>query len=297
MGPKEASRSERAVAAAVAVAADNGLTVGTPAVLHDGSNVLVELRPAPVIARVATQTGEARPGTAWLRRELQIARHLAGAGAPAVRPSSVLPPGPYEHDGLALSFWEQIPEAQPVNDPAAAGAALRACHDALVGFPEPLPRLGALREARSLLDEHAASGLLAVSQHEQLEAIGERLTETLGAAKGSFRAVHGDAHLRNVLQSGDQPVWIDWEDCCGAPVEWDLACLVKTSRVMNGNTDPSPSEQALCAWGDDFDPELLDRCIEARTLQVIAWILQFRRRMDDPQLVGHLEWLLARDAG
>jgi Phosphotransferase enzyme family len=297
MGDPQTSRSERAVAAAVAVAAAHGLACDDPAVLHDGSNVLVELRPAPVIARVSTKTGEARPGTAWLRRELQIARHLAGAGAPAVRPSGLLAPGPHEHDGLALSFWETIPDAQPVGDPAAAGAALRACHDALRGFPEPLPRLGALAEARSLVAEHAKAGRLAISQFELLEPIGESLTETLGAASARFRPVHGDAHLRNVLQAGPDPVWIDWEDCCSAPVEWDLACLVKTARVQADTVDPGPAEAALEHWGSDFDPDLLDRCVEARAFQVVAWSLQFGRKADDPQVAAHLDWLLPGDGG
>lgn len=285
------------MAAALAVAAGHGLACDDPVVLHDGSNVLVELRPAPVIARVSTKTGEARPGTAWLRRELQIARHLAGAGAPSVRPSSLLPPGPHEHDGLALSFWESIPDAHPVADPEAAGAALRACHDALAGFPEPLPRLGALAEARSLLSEHAKAGRLPLAQFELLEPLGERLTEAVGAASGHFRAVHGDAHLNNVLQAGDAPIWIDWEDCCSAPVEWDLACLVKTARVMPDRADTCPAEAALGAWGGDFDHELLDRCVEARAFQVVAWSLQFGRRADDPRVAAHVEWLLARNGG
>jgi hypothetical protein len=297
MGAQTTSRTERAVAAALAVAADNGRVAIDPIVLHDGSNVLVELRPDPVIARVSTQTGEARPGTSWLRRELQIARHLAGAGAPAVRPSSLLPPGPHVHNGLSLSFWEAIADAQPVSDPEAAGASLRACHDALIGFPEALPRLGALQEARSLLEQHTHAGLLPISQFELLEPLGERLSDTLGAASGSFRAVHGDAHLRNVLQSGPQTVWIDWEDCCGAPVEWDLACLVKTARVLPESIDPEPAEAALRGWGDDYDAELLGHCIEARALQVVAWSLQFGRSPDEPHLAGHVQWLVDGNSG
>lgn len=297
MGEKPSSRTERAVAAALAVAADNGLVPDSPVVLHDGSNVLVELRPAPVVARVSTKTGEARPGTAWLRRELQMARHLAGAGAPAVRPAGLLPPGPHEHDGLALSFWEAIPDAQPVTDPQAAGAALRACHDALAGFPEALPRLGALQEARLLLEQHAGEGRLGAAQFELLEPIGQRLTETLEAASGSFRPVHGDAHLRNAMQTGPQPVWIDWEDCCSAPVEWDLACLVKTARVLDGSVDPAPGELALRGWGGEYDAELLEHCVEARALQVVAWSLEFGRTADEPTVAAHLEWLTSRNGG
>ncbi|MGH2584336.1 MAG: aminoglycoside phosphotransferase family protein, partial [Dehalococcoidia bacterium] len=47
-------RSQPAVAAAVAVARAHGLPVEEPAVLADLFSVMVHLRPAPVVARVAT---------------------------------------------------------------------------------------------------------------------------------------------------------------------------------------------------------------------------------------------------
>src|SRR3954451_18502571 len=74
---------ECAMRAALAVAEALGLRVGAPAVLHDGSNLLVHLRPAPVVARVPTVTGMVRPGAGWLQREVAVAGHpprCGGAG-------------------------------------------------------------------------------------------------------------------------------------------------------------------------------------------------------------------------
>ena len=74
-------RSERAVAAAVAVAARHGISAGQPRVLWDSNNTVVHLHPAQVVAKVAAN--ERRPeGAVALSRELAVAAHLAALGAP-----------------------------------------------------------------------------------------------------------------------------------------------------------------------------------------------------------------------
>ena len=41
--------------------------------------------------------------------------------------------------------------------------------------------------------------------------------------------LHGDAHKKNVLKTSTGLVWTDFEDACSGPIEWDLACFVRTS--------------------------------------------------------------------
>src|SRR5277367_3550945 len=95
--------SRRAIAAAVAVANSFGLRCDDPEILADGSNVLVHLKPAPVVARVATTTGLVRkPAQNWLALDLDLAGFLAAQSFPVVPPSAELPPGPHVQDGLAL---------------------------------------------------------------------------------------------------------------------------------------------------------------------------------------------------
>ena len=118
-----------APATAVAVARAHGLRVEAPVILRDQLNVLVHLRPAPVVARVAGTIAVVRPGTAWQARELSVTAHLARAGAPVVAPSDELPPGPHEHNGRVISFWRHAPAVEV--DAAAAGEALAHCHEAL----------------------------------------------------------------------------------------------------------------------------------------------------------------------
>ena len=48
------------IAAALALGRDHGIRIDEPRVLKDGSNLLVHLRPAPVVVRVATFTGQIR---------------------------------------------------------------------------------------------------------------------------------------------------------------------------------------------------------------------------------------------
>jgi hypothetical protein len=98
------------VATAVTVAAQLGLRSGEPVILHDANNTLVHLRPAPVVARVATMTGAVRQGPAWLKREVEVTAFLVAAGAPVIPPSQQIDPGPHEHDGLSLSFWQLVEE-------------------------------------------------------------------------------------------------------------------------------------------------------------------------------------------
>ena len=115
--------SSQAIVAAVAVAEAHGIRCDLPEVVADGSNVLVHLKPAPVVARVATTTGLVRkPVEWWLTLDLAMAGYLAAQNFPVVRPSVEVPPGPHLHDGLALSFWEFVEHDRNYVASAAEGA-------------------------------------------------------------------------------------------------------------------------------------------------------------------------------
>src|SRR5215208_4998029 len=94
---------QRALRAAALVAREPGVHFGDePRVMHEGSNLLLHLHPAPVVARVATTTAMVREGDAWLTREVAVAGHAAAAGAPVVSPTSEMPPGPHHFSGLTM---------------------------------------------------------------------------------------------------------------------------------------------------------------------------------------------------
>jgi hypothetical protein len=226
-------RIHRALSAAVAVAGAHGLAVADPVVLHDGVNVVVHLRPAPVVARVATLTPLLRPAIERpFGREVALATALAAAGAPVVPPADLLPPGPHEHDGLTLSFWQHVVVLPDPPTAAEAGRSLGEVHAVLAGLAPlwagsaldtPLTDLAVFAERGA---ELGADPALADRAGELAAALVPRL-----AASGPAMTLHGDAHPGNLLRTPEGLRWTDLEDTSRGPLGWDLAGLRTTSRL------------------------------------------------------------------
>jgi Ser/Thr protein kinase RdoA (MazF antagonist) len=281
--------------AAIAAAEARGLRVAEPRVLAEGSNVLVHLRPAPVVARVPTTTIAAfRPGTAWLEREVAVARHLAQRGAPVVPPSPEIDPGPHRHDGVAVTFWAYAEPVPGPPDARAAGAALRVCHDALVDFPGELPDHAIFHEARAVLARLAAGGALEAVDAALATQVGDRLAARIAALDVALQPLHGDAHLGNVIQTRNGPLWNDLEDTHRGPRAWDLACLEAPARVFG--RPAAPVAAARAGYGDAGDLALLDLMVDARAYVGVAWTLVYAPHRADSagRVAARLQWLRDR---
>jgi aminoglycoside phosphotransferase (APT) family kinase protein len=132
---------------------------------------------------------------------------------------------------------------------------------------------------------------------QRLQAVGAWLRRQ----PAPLQWLHGDAHLNNVLTLESGPCWLDWEDACVGPLEWDLAGLVAAARVLGSHA--GWSEAALAGWrgatGRTPEPALLAACIEARTLFVCAWTwwLGPTDPQRAPRLRGRLQWLRAQNPG
>jgi hypothetical protein len=255
-------RSRRAVAAAVALARTHGLLVEEPTVLADLFSVMVHLQPAPVVARVPTWIARLRaPVADWLAREIAVTTFLSQQGAPVVEPSRELPPGPHVSDGFAISFWTYI---QPDPDRTAAAADCSAMlvdlHAALRSYPGELPTLApAVVDIPSWLDiVDAAADRLSEADVGQLHAAAERLTPFPEALSGEVQPLHGDAHPGNLIATRDGLVWIDFEEVCRGPVEWDLATMMDADAVAAHHRP---------------DPKVLAQCMDLRTLQVALCLI------------------------
>jgi hypothetical protein len=295
-GPAAGDGSDRALGAAIAVAEAQGVRFSDPVVLADRSNLLVHLRPAPVVARVPTTTGAVRPGSAWLAREVAVAGHLAACGAPIVAPSADVDPGPYEHDGLPVTLWEFADATGDAVDAAAAGRALRTCHEALEDFHGDLPEHAIFHEARAILAGRLAGGALEPEDAARVRRWEAALTEAIEGLDVPMQALHGDAHLGNVIQTARGPLWNDWEDTFRGPRAWDLACLHAAARAFG--QDAAPVAAAAMGYGDHGDPAVLDLMIDARVYVGLAWTLvSAPNRPDGEERVRRrVEWLRARDA-
>ena len=262
-------RLQRAVAAMVALARENGLRVDEPVVLNDLFSLMVHLRPAPVVARIATCMPKLRtPITDWLGLEIAVTTFLPEQGAPVVAPSRELPPGPHEHDGFAISFWTYV-RPDPDRTPTAAdcSAMLIDLHAALRSYPGELPMVGANDIPRGLeLLDHAGN-VLSGADVDLLRASAERLRPHWEAPGGNVQPLHGDAHPGNLVATRDgELVWIDFEDVCRGPLEWDLATMMDLDAVV-AHHQP--------------DPEVLARCTELRALQVALTLIVFHEDFGD----------------
>jgi hypothetical protein len=262
-------RSRRAVAAAVALARENGLRVEEPVVLNDLFSLMVHLRPAPVVARVATLMPRLRaPIAEWLALEIDVTTFLSDRGAPVVAPSRELPAGPHERDGFAISFWTYV-QPDPDRTPTAAdcSAMLPDLHDALRSYPGELPALCANDIPRGLeMLAHDATRLSGTDV-DLLLASAERLRPLWEGPRDDGQPLHGDAHPGNVIATRDgELVWIDFEDVCLGPVEWDLATIMDPGAVAAHHRP---------------DPEVLALCTELRTLQVALCLIAFHDDFGD----------------
>jgi len=248
----------RAVAAAQAVALAHGLRCDDPAVIADHTNVLVHLRPAPVVARVMTGTAILHDDLEqWLTREVAVGIFLGERGL-AVPPSDALPPGPHRHDGLWLTFWtfvEHEPAGGPVPDATELGGALRELHAALAGYPGELRPLGSVRDSvERLLGELQTTVRLPGDEVDSLRARLDELTPAVFDPALPAQALHGDVSISNLFRTAAGLVWNDLEDVCAGPVGWDVASLVASARARG--RDEAFVEAMLEAYGGPALEEL-----------------------------------------
>lgn len=232
MGSYRDELTRRALRAAGEIARAHGLACEDPELLADGANVLAWLRPTPVVARIATMTGLVRAGS-WgaFCREVSVAGYLADVGVPVVRPAQELPPGPHTCDGLTVTFWQRVKIVDgETPGPAEFGAMLREMHQALAGYPERLPYLVTpLDDIAALLADRLPG--LPGTERASLGAELAELTAAVTERSGRAQTVHGDVHPGNMLPTPDGWLWNDFEDACASPVEWDLACVLRSGRL------------------------------------------------------------------
>jgi Ser/Thr protein kinase RdoA (MazF antagonist) len=261
MTPVATPWSHGAVVAAAELARAHGLRVDEPHLLSNGFNVIVHLAPAPVVARIASVTAALRPRPAeYLARDVAIASHAAANGAPVVKPSGELPPGPHDAGGRLLTFWEYVEhDASAVPNPAEVARRLAILHRALDDFPGELPYLGPVFSGfHEFLDRLEAAALVPPEQLDRVRHASAVCAAALPPDRGDGRTLHGDAHWGNVLVAPHGLLWSDFEDACRGPVEWDLACLVRRA-----------GRSALDAYGDDRPTEAeLAPFLAARRLQI-----------------------------
>jgi hypothetical protein len=282
-----------ALAAAQAVAREHGVACDEAVRIASGSNVLVHLKPAPVVARVMTGTAVLHDHPErWLAREVAVGAFLAERTDLAVPPTDILPPGPHQRDGLWMTLWTFVAhdEHAPPPEPRELGRSLRDLHAALAGFPGDLAPLREIQDwLARLLAELRPAPPLTQRDIEGLRLDLEALTPTVFASSLRAQALHGDASLSNLLRTDRGLVWNDFEDVCAGPVAWDVAGLVASARARGRGT--AFVDELLAAYGEP-GLEGLEPFLEAHLLYDIVWQASEARRR--PQAMNRAAAGLAR---
>ena len=268
------------LAAAQAVAREHGVACDEAVRIAAGSNVLVHLKPAPVVARVMTGTAVLHDDPEqWLAREVAVGAFLAERTDLVVPPSDILPPGPHEHDGLWMTLWKFVPhdEQAPPPEPRELGRSLRGLHAALADFPGDLAPLSEVRDwLERLLAELRPSPPLTQQDIDWLRFELDALTPAVFESSLPAQALHGDASMSNLLRTDSGLVWNDLEDVCAGPVAWDISGLVASARARGQSA--KFIEELLAAYGEP-GVEGLETFLEAHALYDIVWqAFEARRR-------------------
>ena len=269
-----------ALAAAQAVAREHGVACDEAVRIAGGSNVLVHLKPAPIVARVMTGTAVLHDDVErWLAREVAVGAFAAERSDVVVAPTDLLPPGPHVQDGLWMTLWKFVPhDAQaPPPEPRQLGRSLRRLHAVLADFPGDLAPLSETRDwLEGLLGELRPSPSLTQQDIDWLRSELDALTPAVFESSLPAQALHGDVSMSNLLRTESGPVWIDLEDVCAGPVAWDVAGLVSSARARGAERDVH--RELLAAYGDP-GVEDLEAFLDAHALYDVVWqAFEARRR-------------------
>jgi hypothetical protein len=260
------------LAAAQAVAREHGVACDEAVRIAADSNVLVHLKPAPVVARVMTGTAILHDDVEqWLAREVAVGAFVAERCDLVVPPSDLLPPGPHERDGLWMTLWQFVrhdAEAAPP-EPRELGRSLRRLHAELADFPGDLAPLSETRDwLERLPAELGPSPSFTRQDIDWLRFKLDALAPAVFESSLPAQALHGDASMSNLLRTESGLVWNDLEDVCVGPVAWDLSGLV--SSAMARWQSATFVEELLAAYGDP-GVEDLGAFLEAHALYEVVW--------------------------
>ena len=289
------SSIDSAIRAATETAMAHGIVPDRCDILQNSSTLVLRLTET-LVARVVQDRDGPRQGTEWFARENVIAQHLTTRGAPVIPLHPDLPPGPHEHLGFPLNFWEFVTRVEAEPEPHGIGRTLQQCHAIMRDFPERLPKLAILTESLAILKDR-----LDLPRHTRRssQTLRDHLTTSIEMLSDCpHQPLHGDAHMGNLMNTTCGLLWTDWEDTFAGPVEWDVASVIWNARILE--EDHATADAIVDAYrdaGGELDMAILEQCMIGRAAVMTAWypILYPEPNQErQTRLHRRIEWLKAK---
>jgi aminoglycoside phosphotransferase (APT) family kinase protein len=207
-----------------------------------------------------------------MAREIRVANSISGVGGPVVAPAATVPPGPHLVDGIWITFWTGMDTGDIRPSLVDVAAALGAFHTiGTAAVQESLPMLSPVFEripARlAMLKTQAAVDAQTLRHlHAEFDAV----CKGLDGSGSSLVVLHGDAHAGNLMHDGARWLWIDLEETCLGPPEWDLTVMFLSNRLGGA---AALRQYAELRGGSVPTEEELAPFIRARRLTSAVWAM------------------------
>jgi len=245
-----------------------GLDPGGARLVRLGENALYRLDHNHAIVRIA------RTMDYWndVTREVAIAAWLAEREFPGAR-TATSASQPIECIEHPVTFWELIdgPVAAPENVPM-LGSLLRELHDLTPPSSFRLPEVNLLNR----VERRVAKAPVPSEDKDFLLNLCADLELRIG--KLSFRlpatAIHGDAHIGNVMMRGGRPILIDFERFSWGNPEWDLAVTATEFRTAGWWTQRQYESFAEAYGYDVTSWDGFDTLRATHELKMTTWLMQ-----------------------
>ena len=246
-----------------------GLNVDEAIPVHVSNRVAVRLRPAEILARVASQGHDAA------QFEIEVATRLAASKSPVAGLDPRVAPRVYQRDGFAITLWtyhEPLPAGEI--SPAAYVDALSRLHAGMRQIDLSTPRYtDRVREAQELVESPVRSPSLDDADRGLLLDLFRNAMRAIASRGAGEQLLHGEPHPGNVLSTRIGPLFVDLETCCRGPVEFDLAHVPEEVSRRYPNVDQGLLQDCrvlvmamITAWRLDPDDQLPNGRQTAREL-------------------------------
>ena len=243
---------------------------GTPILLGQSmKNQSLLFESAAVVVRITN-----RNRLQSLSSELDVANGLAANRAPIVLPSRDPAAGPYVEGEFAMTLWEYV-QPLPVDPESeiclkAAADALGRIHGVALDFSAKVPSyLSQIEKCKMRLADNVGLSELSHDGRALLLDVLQIQVSSCENIPVRPAVLHGDAHMGNVLFTSQGAVWLDLEDICLGPREWDMCRFGHPeffanidSQLLAHLTVLRSVCVATWCWASAADPEMRRHAIQ-----------------------------------